>query len=78
MSRGALENRVVVLLGGRAAKVLEFYEVSTGAADDLEKATEMLRHFRSVEIHNEALEDELIANATVNDSGESKGAWDYI
>ncbi len=48
MSRDELENRVAVLLGGRAAEVLAFYEVSTGAADDLEKATEMLRHFRSV------------------------------
>ena len=48
MSRGELENHVAVHLGRRAAEVLEFYKVSTGAAGDLEKATEMLRHFRFV------------------------------
>ena len=33
ISRGELENRVAVLLGGRAAEVLAFYEVSTGAGE---------------------------------------------
>ena len=39
-----LENKMAVLLGGRAAEQLVFEEVSTGAADDLEKATEIARH----------------------------------
>lgn len=39
-----LENKMAVLLGGRAAEEIIFKEVSTGAADDLEKATEIARH----------------------------------
>jgi cell division protease FtsH len=40
LSRGELENRLAVLLGGRAAEMLIFEEASTGAADDLNKATD--------------------------------------
>ena len=36
-----LENRIAVLLGGRAAEALVFKEISTGAADDLQRATEI-------------------------------------
>ena len=36
-----LENRMAVLLGGRAAELLVIGELSTGAADDLAKATDM-------------------------------------
>ena len=36
-----LRNRVAVLLGGRAAEALVFKEISTGAADDLQRATEI-------------------------------------
>jgi cell division protease FtsH len=43
MSRGELMNRMTVLLGGRAAESLVFDDVSTGAADDLAKATEIAR-----------------------------------
>lgn len=39
-----LENKMAVLLGGRAAEQIVFEEVSTGAADDLQKATEIARH----------------------------------
>ena len=38
-----LENRMATLLGGRAAERLVFAEVSTGAVDDLDKATEIAR-----------------------------------
>ncbi|MFY0989718.1 ATP-dependent zinc metalloprotease FtsH [Halomonas sp. C05BenzN] len=38
-----LENRMAVLMGGRAAERLVFDEVSTGAADDLAKVTEIAR-----------------------------------
>jgi cell division protease FtsH len=44
MSRSELENRMAVLLGGRAAETLIFNEVSTGAADDLNKATDIARN----------------------------------
>ncbi len=43
MSRGELETKITVLLGGRAAEVLVFNELSTGAADDLVKATDIAR-----------------------------------
>jgi cell division protease FtsH len=36
-------NRMAVLLGGRAAESLVFEEVSTGAADDLVKASDIAR-----------------------------------
>ena len=39
MTREELENRMVVLLGGRAAEELIFGHFSTGAADDLIKTT---------------------------------------
>ncbi len=43
MDRKELMNRMAVLLGGRAAESLVYDEVSTGAADDLVKATEIAR-----------------------------------
>jgi len=44
LSRGDLENRLAVLLRGRAAEMLVFNEASTGAADDLNKATDIARN----------------------------------
>ncbi|NJO23684.1 MAG: hypothetical protein HC868_13115 [Sphingomonadales bacterium] len=44
MSRSELANRMAVLLGGRAAERLVFGEVSTGAADDLARATDIARN----------------------------------
>lgn len=41
MRRSELENKMTVLLGGPAAEDLVFAETSTGAADDLAKATEI-------------------------------------
>jgi cell division protease FtsH len=43
ISRTDLENRMAVLMGGRAAEQLTFSEVSTGAADDLDRATDIAR-----------------------------------
>jgi cell division protease FtsH len=43
MTRAELENKMAVLLGGRAAEELVFGEVSTGAADDLQKVTSIAR-----------------------------------
>ena len=43
MSRAEFESRLAVLLGGRAAETLVFGDVSTGAADDLAKATDIAR-----------------------------------
>ncbi len=43
MTRADLENKIAVLLGGRAAEKLVFGELSTGAADDLARATDIAR-----------------------------------
>jgi cell division protease FtsH len=43
MAREELQNRMAVLLGGRAAELLVFGNLSTGAADDLVKATDIAR-----------------------------------
>lgn len=43
MTREELENRMAVLLGGRAAEHIFFHHLSTGAADDLVKATDIAR-----------------------------------
>ena len=43
MSKGELENKMTVLLGGRAAEILLGGDMFTGAADDLAKATDIAR-----------------------------------
>jgi cell division protease FtsH len=43
MTTGELENKMAVLLGGRAAERLVLNEISTGAADDLAKVTNIAR-----------------------------------
>jgi cell division protease FtsH len=43
MSSGELRDKMAVLLGGRAAESIVFGETSTGAADDLAKATHIAR-----------------------------------
>jgi cell division protease FtsH len=43
MTRSELEDRVAVLLGGRVAEELIYGEISTGAHNDLERATELAR-----------------------------------
>ena len=43
MTRAELENKMAVLLGGRAAEHIVFGHFSTGAADDLAKVTEIAR-----------------------------------
>ena len=43
MTRPELEHKISVLLGGRAAEKLVFGQLSTGASDDLAKATDIAR-----------------------------------
>jgi ATP-dependent Zn protease len=43
MTREELENKMAVLLGGRAAEEVVFDHLSTGAANDLAKVTEIAR-----------------------------------
>ncbi len=44
MTKEELENKMAVLLGGRAAEHVVFGHLSTGAADDLSKATDIARN----------------------------------
>lgn len=44
MTKQELLNKMTILLGGRAAESLIFGEISTGAADDLAKATDIARN----------------------------------
>ena len=43
LTRSELEDRIAVLLGGRVAEEIVYGEVSTGAHNDLERATELAR-----------------------------------
>jgi cell division protease FtsH len=43
LTRSELEDRIAVLLGGRAAEEVVYGEVSTGAHNDLERSTELAR-----------------------------------
>ncbi|MCA1969109.1 MAG: AAA family ATPase, partial [Rhizobium sp.] len=45
ITAGELKDRMVVLLAGRAAEDLVFGEISTGAADDLAKVTDIAREY---------------------------------
>ena len=44
MTRAELLDRLDVLLGGRVAEEMIFGDVSTGAQDDLQRATDLARH----------------------------------
>jgi len=44
MTRAELLDRLDVLLGGRVAEEIIFGDVSTGAQDDLQRATDLVRH----------------------------------
>ncbi|MBS3757661.1 MAG: ATP-dependent zinc metalloprotease FtsH [Desulfobacterales bacterium] len=43
LTRGYLLDRITVMLGGRAAEQVQFSDSTTGAGDDLQKATEIAR-----------------------------------
>ncbi|MBN9311244.1 ATP-dependent zinc metalloprotease FtsH, partial [Devosia sp.] len=45
ITAGELKDRMAVLMGGRAAEHLTFGDYSTGASDDLAKATDIARQF---------------------------------
>ena len=40
-TRNEMRDRIVVLLGGRVAEQLEFDDISTGASNDLQRATKL-------------------------------------
>ncbi len=43
MTQTEIENKIATLTGGRAAEELVFHEITTGASNDIEKATKMAR-----------------------------------
>jgi cell division protease FtsH len=43
MGRSELDGKLAVLMGGRAAEMLTCHDISTGAADDLARATDIAR-----------------------------------
>jgi cell division protease FtsH len=43
LKRGYLLSRIAIILGGRTAEIIGFHDVSTGAGDDLKKATQLAR-----------------------------------
>jgi len=43
LARDELEDRIAVMMGGRAAEQVIFGKISTGASDDIQKATELAR-----------------------------------
>jgi cell division protease FtsH len=43
LTLGELEDRLAVMLGGRAAEMITFKTISTGATDDIQRATELAR-----------------------------------
>lgn len=47
LSEPELHDRIAVLLGGRAAEAVAFGQISTGAADDLQRATDLARRMVS-------------------------------
>src|SRR5436305_2961843 len=63
MTRQELENKMAVLLGGRASETIIFGHLSTGAADDLAKVTDIarsmvMRYGMAEALGNIAYEDE--------------------
>jgi cell division protease FtsH len=44
LSRAYLEDQIAILLGGRIAEELSAHNVTTGAANDLERVTDLARH----------------------------------
>ena len=47
LSEAELKTKLSILMAGRAAELVKFRSISTGASDDLEKATELARHMVS-------------------------------
>lgn len=44
MTKRELENKIAILLGGRVSEELIFHDISTGARDDLLKATDIAKN----------------------------------
>ncbi len=67
LKRGELLDRLDVLLGGRGAELLVYHEVSTGAQDDLQRATDLARQMITRYGMSEAL-----GPASLEDAGSAR------
>jgi len=47
LTTAELQDKLVVMLGGRAAEMVEFHAISTGASDDISRATDLARRMVS-------------------------------
>jgi cell division protease FtsH len=45
VTKTEIENKIKILLGGRAAEEIIFNEITTGASNDIEKATDLVRNY---------------------------------
>ncbi|MFW5681344.1 MAG: ATP-dependent zinc metalloprotease FtsH, partial [Pseudomonadota bacterium] len=70
MHTAELQNKMTVLLAGRAAEELVFGEISTGAADDLQRVTEIARAM----VTRYGMVEELGQTALETESGSFLGA----
>ena len=68
MTRRDLQSELAVLLGGRSAEEIAFGEISTGAQNDLQRATDIARSM----VTEFGMSDELGA---VNYNGHKRGAF---
>jgi cell division protease FtsH len=81
MTETELKNKIAVLLGGRAAEELIYEEVSTGAHDDLAKATDIARSMvktygMSAKLGQVSLEKDRRA-VMLQTPGDSQGRGEY-
>jgi cell division protease FtsH len=82
MTREELENKMAVLLGGRAAEWIVYRHFSTGAADDLAKVTDIARaivtrYGMSEKLGHVALERDRRSFLTANDLDGGPRGRDY-
>lgn len=72
MKRGELLDRLDVFLGGRVAKRLVFGEVSTGAQNDLQRASDLVRHMVTQYGMTDSLGPEVLEETQVGFLGEKR------
>jgi cell division protease FtsH len=82
MTQQELENKMAVLLGGRAAEWLVFHHLSTGAADDLARVTDIARalvarYGMSPKLGHVALDRDRRSMLTVNELAPTGQQHDY-
>jgi cell division protease FtsH len=75
MSRSELFDRMTVLMGGRAAECLRFPDMSTGAADDLARASDIARSMVARYGMSEALGEVSYESDPVPMLGGPAGGW---